>query len=526
MATLSGLREYSVHDLRYLREIGRQQFCERCAALTVQELASHPVYALYATTGKKFELPPALVDRFVQLHHESWVVMHESVVSGMRESQSAKLHREYARTLGTEKGDIFYRNLSRLSVLTLPRELVLLPDTVYQKIERLCEGTHRSVEKRVISSAEQRQGYIDSAPHAAIELVEPVAAPLAVQVKLRNPHHTDKVRDFLRRRYRELLEADCKALESLFTSSDAFVDSGAAHRYLGALGEKLRRVAECRKGIERSLACEVMSSSLFEGSEYALVAAPQIGIGDLRHIVSPSWVETFDRALGEKERFISDALNYGKAFTSGVAKSPHYRTERIDRLDTATYQELRRLITQHRRDPASQEFADRGGVVYDTYDRASLERYLGEGNHLLVHLALDGATSRIDGVFLFGRAGYIPKEVDDQVAETLRDMSIPGSMVSVADIMLLDKDRTPGAYQRLFVRHILAASLEGCQYNIGFVYETNTKHLRLLEASGAVVLHAAKSYCESTEPRARMLNLPILIDFDSYRVPGRSTSKA
>lgn len=523
MATLSGLRAYSVHDLRYLRQIGQQQLGKRYVALTVQELASSPVYALSSSTGRQLELPPALVDSFVQLHHESWLVMHESVVSRAMESQSSKLHQEYLRTLGHQKGEVFYCNLSRLSVLTLPRELALLPDTVYQQIEQLCDGAQRSVEILVISGSEQQIRNRDAVPDTAIELLEPEVSSLGVQVRLLNPHQAGTVSDFLRRAYRELLDEDCKALEPIFTSSDAFVDSGAAYLHLGSLSEKLRRVAECRQKIERSLASEVMSSSFLERNEYEVLTAPARKIGDLRDMVSPGWVETFKRAFGEKERFIAEVLNYREELGVGVFNSPHHRTDTIATLDTTTYQELRRLVAQHRRDPKSPEFADRGGVVFDTYDRASLERYLADGNHLLVHRAGDGATARIDGVFLFGRAGYVPNEIDDSVTHILRDMSIPGASVSVVDIMLLDKDRTPGANQRLFVRHILTASLEGAQYNVGFAYEANAKHLRLLEASGAVVLRAAKSSVEAGELRALLLTLPVVVDFDGYRVPGRST---
>lgn len=524
MATLSELRTCSVHELRQLRDIGRQQLSEKYLKFTVQELASRPLYSLSPATGERLDTPRALVDRFLRLHCQSWSAMHELVDGGTRESQSTKVHEGALRHMDKDTQELFYSNLSRLSVLTLPRELALLPDTLFTKIQQVCKGTRVSEGTLVVPSPELSHAEQTLPASARVEVVETEVAPIDVQISLRNPEQTNEVIRYLEHAHRELLTADCKALEPIFTSCDTFVDSGAAHQHLHPLCKKLREVAAHRNTITTNLACGVLSAPLAADAISNVLSAPGAGVHVLRDLLSPPRAELFDRALSEKDRLIRNVLNYWESTGATSLLAAHYKTERLDRLDDSTYRGIRRLISQHVRDPESAEFTAQGGIIFDNYDRSSLERYLAEGNHIFVHVVHNGNSTRIDGHFHFGKVGAVPTEIDRGVMSVIDRIGISKELITFSDVLTLDKERTNGAYQRLYVRRLLTSSLEGGRYSVGFISERNEKHRAIAEAAGMVPLTQARVAFDDAVNHRRHTYVPMLLNFDNYRVPGRSGS--
>ncbi len=527
MATLSELRKCSVHDLRQLRDIGRQQLGKRYFSLSVQELARRPLYSLSSTTGDSPDVPPALVEKFLRLHRESWFAMNELVDGGTRESQSTKVHQSVMRQMDKVTRELFYTNLSRLSVLTLPQELALLPDGLFQKIGQLCKCANANDGNLFLPDHESTESArAEQTPQASarVEVVEPEVAPIDVQISLLNPEQTGEVMRCLERAHRELLTKDYKALEPIFTSCDTFVDSGATRQHLLTLCGKLREVAHHRNTITRDLSCAVISSPLAGGIDNHALSAPGAGISALRNLLPPSRSELLDQALRDQDLLIKNVLNYWGDTGVPSLLATNYRTEKLDQLDDRTYRGIRELICQHHRNPESAEFAKHGGILFDNYDRSSLEKYLAEGNHIFVHLVFNGNTTRIDGHFHFGKVGGVPTEIDRSVTSVIDGIGISKELITFSDVLTLDRERTPGAYQRLYVRRLLTSSLEGGQYSVGFIHERNAKHRDIAEASGMTPLRQARVVFEDTTKHQRHTYVPMLLNFNNYLVPGRSGS--
>lgn len=521
MATLSGLREYSAHELRQLRDIGRQQLGERYQSLTVDELTSRPLLSLSPTTDESLKVPPALVDRFLRLHQDSWSTMRESVAGGTREPQSTKINQDVLRNLDKDAQGLFYTNLSRLSVLTLPQELALLPDALFEHIAQLCRGADVNDNTLVLPAADSLTTEQTHPANARLEVAEREIAPIDMRISLINPEQTGVILSCLERAQRELLRADYTALEPIFTSCDTFVDSGAVQQHIHALCKKLREVAEHRNTIATNLACGVMSAPLAANALSNALSAPSAGVRVLRDLLSPARAELFDRALGDKDLLIKNVLNYWENIGARSLLARHYWTERLDQLDDRTYRCISRLISQHVRDPESADFAKHGGIIFDNYDRTSLEKYLAEGNHIFIHVVLSGTTKRIDGHFHFGKVGAVPTEIDSGVISVIDHLGISKELITFSDVLTLDRDRTKGAYQRLYVRRLLTSSLEGGQYSVGFISERNDKHRAIAEAAGMVPLTTARVTFKDAAHERGHTYVPMLLTFDNYRAPGR-----
>lgn len=127
VATLSSLRNYTSQELTQLREIGFQQLGQQFVPFSLEELATRPVYHIITADGGLVEVPRGIVDTFEKIHHESWCVTRTHIEGGARDSHSIQSYQKQIGNIGRERQALFYSNLSRISVLTLPRELALLP---------------------------------------------------------------------------------------------------------------------------------------------------------------------------------------------------------------------------------------------------------------------------------------------------------------------------------------------------------------------------------------------------------------
>lgn len=180
---------------------------------------------------------------------------------------------------------------------------------------------------------------------------------------------------------------DFRVLTPLFSRIDALMERGEMSVPLDRLTGALCDVARLREKVQRAVAAELLSSDCKNWE--ILSGAREIDIHAVFPLLPHERVNTLKEMHTIQQKRVNEVLSLVPHTPDDLVYPAHAGVEQIATLQDAVYFGMRSLIEQNKRDPSEPTFAEHGGIVIDSYQRVQLERYLADGNHLLVHRAIE-----------------------------------------------------------------------------------------------------------------------------------------
>jgi len=499
---LDGIAQMSPDQLLRCREIGRSQLGRPFARFRPEQLIAEQLSFLHTSEGTRVDVPRDIVDLLASAHHNAWCGARAHIFGGAQSSGSANVTANLLRGESPLRQQLFVDNLSRISGMTLLQALAEMPDSHFYAALNICRGEGSPDSRLVLSTGS----------HEEVAATSVAKVPERSAAQFINSSRINDAARVAQSVAQELVAQDRRDIETILSYGDA----GVVAPYVREICGSLWKVAASRACATRIVASSLLSSKSWEPEQFSHVMGA--GQGNALVTLLSGTFDAFGSVLRTHRQQLRQVLNH-YAFLGEAASSQQLGaySERVDRITESVFSGFRRLIEMHTRTPSDPLYTKLGGIEIDDYTRQFLEGYLAAGNHLLVDRSSRSAGEGvIDGAFLFGRAGYIPQELQGEFAHTVGTILTPLHEVSFPELIVTDLEASAGAYQRLYVRRLFITALEGGRFSLGFINTNNQRHMDRAEKIGMTPLWSASIVLKDPQSGEAFTYIPMLLDFDTY----------